>query len=143
MFHALAATLALFVPGVAVAAPYANPELLVETDALARLLGAPGVRIVDLRGDAGRGEAAYRAGHVPGAVYLSSRELDDSRRNAEGLPIRPEKAAALFGGLGIDHDTAVIAYDDAGGLVAARLFFVLEYYGHTRIRLLNGGLAKW
>jgi thiosulfate/3-mercaptopyruvate sulfurtransferase len=37
----------------------------------------------------------------------------------------------------------VIAYDDAGSQLAARLFFVLEYYGHTRIRVLNGGLAKW
>lgn len=46
------------------AAPYANPQLLVETDELARLLGAPGIRIVDLRGDPDRGEAAYRAGHV-------------------------------------------------------------------------------
>src|SRR5262245_9423852 len=127
----------------AAAAPYANPGLLVETDELARLLGAPGVRIVDLRADADRGEAGHRAGHVPGAVYLSARELDDARANAEGFPIRPEKAAALFGGLGINQDTAVVAYDDAGSLLAARLFFVLEYYGHTRTRVLNGGLAKW
>jgi thiosulfate/3-mercaptopyruvate sulfurtransferase len=143
MLRALAATLALLLPAVAAATPYANPGLLVETDELARLLGAPGVRIVDLRGDAGGGGAAYRAGHVPGAVYLSSRELDDARANAEGFPIRPAKAVALFGGLGIDHDTTVIAYDDAGSLAAARLFFVLEYYGHTRTRVLNGGLAKW
>jgi len=72
MLRALAATLALLLPTVAADTPYANPGLLVETDELARLLGAPGVRIVDLRGDAGRGEAAYRAGHVPGAVYLSN-----------------------------------------------------------------------
>src|SRR5262249_58330179 len=115
----------------AAAAPYANPGLLVETDELARLLGAPGVRIVDLRADADRGEAAHRAGHVPGAVYLSARELDDARANAEGFPIRPEKAAALFGGLGINQDTAVVAYDDARSLPAARRFFVLEIYSHT------------
>jgi thiosulfate/3-mercaptopyruvate sulfurtransferase len=140
---ALATTLALLLATGTAAAPYANPGLLVETDELARLLGAPGVRIVDLRGDAGLGEAAYRVGHVPGAVYLSGRDLDDPRANADGFPIRPEKAAALFGGLGIDHDTTVIAYDDAGSQLAARLFFVLEYYGHTRTRVLNGGLRKW
>ena len=133
----------LLLAGPAPAAPYANPRLLIETDELARLAGAPAVRVVDLRGDADTGPAAYRAGHVPGAVYLSPRELDDARANAEGLPIRPEKAARLFGGLGIDHDTTVVAYDDAGSVYAARLFFVLEYYGHGRTRVLNGGLAKW
>jgi thiosulfate/3-mercaptopyruvate sulfurtransferase len=145
---ALLATLALALPAAfaAAAGGYANPQLLVETDELARLLAAgpaPGLRLVDLRRDAERGEAAYRAGHLPGAVYLAARELDDPRANAEGLPIRPEKAAALFGGLGIDEDTTVIAYDDAGSVVAARLYFVLEYFGHARTRVLNGGLTRW
>jgi thiosulfate/3-mercaptopyruvate sulfurtransferase len=135
----LAATLA----AAPAAASYAHPQLLVETGELARLLGAAGIRIVDLRGDPVRGEAAYRAGHVPGAVYLDARRLDDARANSRGFPIWPESAARLFGGLGIDEDTTVVAYDDAGGVLAARLFFVLEYYGHPRIRLLNGGLAKW
>ncbi len=144
LLRALLPALALLLWGTAVpAAPYANPQLLIETDELARTAGVPAVRIVDLRGDPDQGAAAYRAGHIPGAVYLSPKELDDARANAEGLPIRPEKAAALFGGLGIDHDTTVVAYDDGGGTYAARLFFVLEYYGHTRTRLLNGGLAKW
>jgi len=128
----------------AAAGGYANPQLLLDTDELARLLDAPGLRLVDLRRDPDRGEAAYRAGHlVPGAVFVAWGELDDAAANAEGFPIRPERAAILFGRLGIDHDTAVVAYDDAGGLLAARLFFVLEYYGHTRTRLLNGGLGKW
>jgi len=133
----------LLVAMLAGAAPYANPQLLIETDELAQALWAPGVRLVDLRGDAAQGEAAYRAAHIPGAVHLAARELDDAKANAEGLPIRPEMAAALFGRLGIDHDTTVIAYDDVGSVLAARLFFVLEYYGHTRTRLLNGGLGKW
>jgi thiosulfate/3-mercaptopyruvate sulfurtransferase len=144
LLRALLPALALLLwATVAPAAPYANPQLLIETDELARTAAAPAVRIVDLRGDPDQGAAAYRAGHIPDAVYLSPKELDDARANAEGLPIRPEKAAALFGGLGIGHDTTVVAYDDGGGTYAARLFFVLEYYGHTRTRLLNGGLAKW
>jgi thiosulfate/3-mercaptopyruvate sulfurtransferase len=143
---ALVAWLAV-APVAAAAAPgYANPQLLIETDELARLVTArpaPGLRLVDLRRDPERGEAAYRVGHLPGAVYLAARELDDARANAEGLPIRPEKAAALFSALGIDQDTTVVAYDDAGSVVAARLFFVLEFFGHTRTRVLNGGLDKW
>jgi thiosulfate/3-mercaptopyruvate sulfurtransferase len=121
---------------------YANPQLLVETDELARMLGAPGVRVLDLRGGT-IGAIAYRTGHVPGAVYLDWNELDDPAANAEGQPIRPDAAAALFGRLGIDHETTVVAYDTADGMMAARLFFALEYFGHERVRVLNGGLAKW
>jgi thiosulfate/3-mercaptopyruvate sulfurtransferase len=121
---------------------YANPRLLIETDELARMLDAPGVRVLDVR--SGRiGSIAYRTGHVPGAAYLDWNELDDHAANAEGQPIRPEAAAALFGRLGIDHETTVVAYDDAGGVMAARLFFTLEYFGHDRVRVLNGGLGKW
>lgn len=121
---------------------YANPQLLADTEEVARALGTPGVRIVDLRGGT-LGRIAYRTGHLPGAVYLDAGELDDPAANTEGLPIRPEAAAAVFGRLGIDHETTVIAYDDARGMLAARFFFVLEYYGHARVRVMNGGLAKW
>jgi thiosulfate/3-mercaptopyruvate sulfurtransferase len=144
----LAAAVAIVVGVVGTPAPggatgrYANPQLLVETDEVARMLAAPGVRIVDLRSGM-TGGVAYRVGHVPGAAYLDAGELDDPAANAEGFPIRPEAAAALFGRLGIDHETTVVAYDDGGSVLAARFFFVLEYYGHERVRVLNGGLAKW
>jgi thiosulfate/3-mercaptopyruvate sulfurtransferase len=139
----LAAAVAIVVGVVGTPAPggatgrYANPQLLVETGEVARMLAAPGVRIVDLRSGM-TGGVAYRVGHVPGAAYL-----DDPAANAEGFPIHPEVAAALFGRLGIDHETTVVAYDDGGSVLAARFFFVLEYYGHERVRLLNGGLVKW
>jgi len=149
-FHlaVLAAAVAIVVGVAGTSAPsgatgrYANPQLLVETDEVAGMLAAPGVRIVDLRSGM-TGKVAYRVGHVPGAAYLDPGELDDPAANAEGFPIRPEAAAALFGRLGIDHETTVVAYDDGGSVLAARFFFVLEYYGHERVRVLNGGLAKW
>jgi thiosulfate/3-mercaptopyruvate sulfurtransferase len=137
------ALLGLCLGGRAEATGYANPQLLIETGEVARLVDARGVRLVDLRRDPDRGEASYRAGHLPAAVFLPWRELDDAQANTEGWPIRPEAATALFGRLGIDHDTQVVAYDDAGSVLAARLFFVLEYFGHQQVRVLNGGLAKW
>jgi thiosulfate/3-mercaptopyruvate sulfurtransferase len=143
LLAALMATAALADPRPSHAAGrYANPQLLIETDELGRMLGAPGVRILDVRSGT-MGAIAYRTGHVPGAAYLDWNELDDQAANAAGQPIRPEAAAALFGRLGIDHETTVVAYDDAGGLMAARLFFTLEYFGHERVRVLNGGLGKW
>jgi len=140
---ALLVLLLAWTAGAAYAAGYANPQLLIETDELAKLLDDPGVRIVDLRGDLAGGEAAYRKGHIKNAVFLSWRELDSVEANRQGYPIPPEQAEALFGRLGIDHDTRVVAYDDAGGLFAARLFYVLEFFGHDRVRVLNGGLGKW
>ena len=69
------ATADLPTPGIA-GGKYANPQLLVETDELARMVGAPGVRIVDVRSGM-RGSVSYRVGHVPGAVLLDASELDD------------------------------------------------------------------
>jgi thiosulfate/3-mercaptopyruvate sulfurtransferase len=136
------ATGALLGDGAAGASRYANPQLLVETDEVAKMLGSPGVRIVDLRSGV-TGGLAYRTGHVPGAVHLDAGELDDPAANADGFPIKPDAASALFGRLGIDQDTTVVAYDEGGSMLAARLFFVLEYFGHQHVRVLNGGLAKW
>ncbi len=63
------------VPG-AGAGRYANPQLLIETDEVVRMLGASGVRFVDVRSGM-MGGVAYRVGHVPGAVHLDAGELDD------------------------------------------------------------------
>src|SRR3989304_6461562 len=43
----------------------------------------------------------------------------------------------------MDENAGVVAYDDGGGLWPARLFFVLEFFGHKNVAVLNGGLTKW
>lgn len=121
------------------AAPqYANPQLLTETSDLAKQVGAPDLRIVDTRA-----AEEYDKGHIPGAVNIPFRSLDDLEANKAGLPIPPEKAVKLFGEAGIDRGTRVVAYDADGGLFAARLFYVLEFFGHDKVQVLNGGLRKW
>lgn len=115
---------------------YARPELLAETDWLAQHLNDPGVRIVDMR----TGEA-YRQGHLPGAVHLERRALKDADNDVYVIP--PAKLAPLMSALGIDNDTTVVGYDDQGGLGPARLWWVLDYYGHTQAKILNGGWHKW
>jgi thiosulfate/3-mercaptopyruvate sulfurtransferase len=96
--------------------------------------------------DGRSGLAAYEAGHIPGAVYvdldtvLSEPHTDDSR-GRHPVP-SPERFATGLAELGIgDHDT-VIAYDDAGGVIAARLVWLLRTIGHEAA-LLDGGLAAW
>jgi thiosulfate/3-mercaptopyruvate sulfurtransferase len=115
---------------------YARPELLAETDWLATQLGQPKLRIVDLRS-----VEAYRQGHIPGAVQLDGSRLKDPDEKL--YVTRPDTFARMMGEMGIDDTVTVVAYDDQGGLWAARLWWVLDYYGHTKARVLNGGWKKW
>ena len=96
--------------------------------------------------DGRSGRAAYAAGHIPGAVFV---DLDTalSRHEAPALAGRhplaePEDFAAAMAALGIGDDDTVIAYDDAGGVIAARLVWMLRAIGHEAA-LLDGGLAAW
>lgn len=115
---------------------YARPELLAETDWLAQRLNDSHLRIVDLRS-----EEAYRQGHIPSAVHLSPKRLKDP--DNEVYVIAPDSFAKLMGDRGISHDVTVVGYDDQGGLFAARLWWVLDYYGHAKAKVLNGGWNKW
>ena len=122
-----------------------DTQALVDSNWLARQ--PPGsVRVVDLRW-ALSGTAAlekYRAGHVPGAVYLDM-ERDLSRRGGPGrhpFP-EPEELARVLGRIGVAPGTHVVVYDDGGGSIAARLWFMLRVHGHERASVLDGGYAAW
>lgn len=95
-------------------------------------------RLVDMRE-----EEAYLKGHMPGAVRLSVRELDSLEANRAGMPIPIDKAKELFVRLGIDKNTIVVGYDDVNNRSAARLFYVLEFFGHKNVRVLDGGIKRW
>jgi len=95
-------------------------------------------RIVDVRE-----EEPYLKGHIPGAVRVSTRELDDLASNRAGMPVPMDKAKALFARLGIDKNTVVVGYDDVNNRSAARLFYFLEFFGHDKVRVLDGGFKRW
>jgi thiosulfate/3-mercaptopyruvate sulfurtransferase len=120
------------------AAPgYARPELLVETDWVADHARDPKVRIVDVRS-----AAAYSAGHLPGAVRLEEGPLRNPEDRLTYLP-KPETLVGLLRQAGITNETRVVVYDDQGGRMAARLWYVLNAFGHERVSLVNGGWNKW
>lgn len=105
--------------------------------------------IVDCRHDLARpqwGAEAYAAGHIPGAVLahldrdLSSPVTPSSGRHP--LP-DPDRLAATLGGWGIDRSVQVVAYDQSSGAIAARLWWLLRFFGHDRAAVLNGGFAAW
>jgi thiosulfate/3-mercaptopyruvate sulfurtransferase len=113
------------------------------------LAGLNAAVIVDCRFnlmDTARGEAAYVAGHIPGAVYAHlDRDLSNPPTTDHGrhpLP-PPARLCEVFGRLGIGHGVQVVAYDDASGMMAARLWWMLRYMGHDAVAVLDGGLAAW
>lgn len=122
---------------------------LVSAQTLARHLDDPAWVVVDCRfslADPSAGERAYAEGHIPGARYahldrdLSSHITPTSGRHP--LPDPPGLAARL-GAWGIDSRTQVVAYDDAGGAFAARLWWLLRWLGHGAAAVLDGGIAAW
>jgi thiosulfate/3-mercaptopyruvate sulfurtransferase len=125
---------------------------LVTTEWLSHHLGDPALRIADVRwylDPSRKGREAYSAGHIPGAVFLDV-EADLSapgggRGRAVGRHPWPsvEQVSRIMGGAGIGRGTRVVAYDDQGGAVAARLWYLLRAHGHEDAAVLDGGIVKW
>jgi len=122
--------------GMQAPAGYARPELLVDTAWLAAHVNDADIRIVDLR-TRGYGEA-----HIPQAVFVDNNWIRNPKAPPTFLPT-PAEFEALMSTLGISNSTRVIAYDDRGGLYAARLWWILNHYGHANAALLDGGWNKW
>jgi thiosulfate/3-mercaptopyruvate sulfurtransferase len=120
--------------------------LIAATDLLSEL-DDDAMRIVDCRWYLGRpddGAAAYAAGHIPGAEYADL-ESDLSGPGTGGrhpLP-SPEDFDATLRRWGIETHSKVVVYDDRGGAIAARLWWMLTQQGHTDTFLLDGGLHAW
>ncbi|MCC6382255.1 MAG: sulfurtransferase [Dehalococcoidia bacterium] len=121
---------------------YARPELLAEPEWLADHAGDPDVRLIDCAV-----LEAYRRAHIPTAVHLPVHyyiKEDDPAGSDHGLLVMPPaRFEELMGQLGVGPETTVVTYDDNNALVAARLWWVLNYYGHTRAKVLNGGWHRW
>ena len=118
-------------------ADYAHPDLIVDTAWLADHLSDPNVRVIEMNQDS----APFADGHIPGAVVSPDWQIKGSENKRLVAP--PDEAKAWFESVGISDDTLVIGYDRARNRDAARLWWVLNYYGHSNVKVLNGGWAKW
>lgn len=117
---------------------YPNAQLLVETQELAARLSDPDLRLLDARLP-----NEYRESHLPGAVNLPALATDDLDANRLGFPLPLDWAQRLFRAAGIRAASRIVIYDDQGIPLAARLFYVLEFFGHSHLQVLNGGFRKW
>ncbi len=123
---------------------YPNPDILAGTDWLAEHIGDPDLLVVDCDEF-----PAFMRLHIDGAAGLRThhyfKTADDSA-SGPGIGTHimdAERFAETMSQHGIGNDTQVVAYDNMGGLYAARLWWALDYHGHTKCRVLNGGFRKW
>jgi thiosulfate/3-mercaptopyruvate sulfurtransferase len=116
------------------AGDYPNGELLVEPSDLSKETGQSGLITLDVRP-----KAAYEAGHVPGADWIDVGQWSKSFEDGKD-PVAWSKRIAE---LGITSDSTVVVYDDGNSKDAARVWWLLRYWGVENAKLLNGGWAAW
>jgi thiosulfate/3-mercaptopyruvate sulfurtransferase len=116
---------------------FVHPEVLVSTDWVGQHLQDENVRFVEVDVDT----TAYDSGHLPGAAGWNwKRDLQDAPSRDV---VDQESFAALLGRSAIRNDTTIILYGDNNNWFAAYAFWLLKYYGHTDVRLMDGGRKKW
>lgn len=122
---------------------------IVQLEWLAQRLGDPEVVVADCRftlGKPNEGREAYQSGHIPGAVFFDLEEdMSGSVGEHGGRHPLPDLGpfTQKLGRNGIGGDTIVVAYDDQGGTVAARLWWMLQFLGHDRVYVLDRGFSGW
>jgi len=125
------------------------PDVLVTAADLARALAGPTPpRLLDVRWSLGGppGVDAYRAGHLPGAVYVDlDTELAAPPSAAAGRHPLPDVADLLAAARrwGLRDGEPVVVYDDSGATSAARAWWLLRWAGVADVRILDGGLPAW
>lgn len=103
------------------------------------------VRVIDFRwylqGRDGRAE--YAKGHVPGAVFVDLEAVTGKKGGGRHPLPTADRFEEEMRKAGVSGTTRVVVYDDAGASVAARLWFLLGYFGHDAQAVLDGGLGAW
>jgi len=127
-----------------------NHATIISCAELATNLQDPDWVVVDVRfslNDPGRGYRDYLIAHIPGAVYA---HLDDDlsapiiKGKTGRHPLPPvDVMAGRLGAWGIDDRVQVVAYDDSGGAMASRLWWMLRWLGHDAVAVLDGGFPQW
>lgn len=120
-------------------------------DELHEMPAGAALRVADVRwylNQPGSGRAAHNGGHIPGAVFVDL-DVDLSDLDGLGAPGRhplpsPQEFARRIGELGFGSDDFIVAYDDLGGAIAARMWWMLDNLGHRGgVAILDGGIQAW
>lgn len=120
----------------AAALGYTHPEQLVDTAWVAAHARDANVRVLDVR------RSGYQEGHIPDSLWLDPESIRDAG-NVPSFMLSAEAFGQAMGRLGISNRTRVILYDDRGGLLASRVWWILNAYGHSNVALVDGGWVQW
>lgn len=107
------------------------------------------IKIIDCRfalGDPDLGRQQYQTSHIPGAEYLDLNQDLSSPAQIHGgrHPLPDDRVlGSKLAAMGINSDTLIVAYDDSRFAFAARLWWLLRYYGHNQVAILDGGYGNW
>ncbi len=123
--------------GMSVASGYAHPEVLVETDWVAQHLNDSNIRLIEADEDV----LLYEVGHLPGAVKLDWHVDVQDKVNRDF--VNQQEFEQLMSHWGITNDTTIILYGDKNNWYACYSFWLFSMYGHTKMKIMNGGRTKW
>lgn len=113
-------------------------DFLVSTKWLEDNLDNPEIRIVDMRQS-----QKYWNGHVRNAINIQLADIAKAIGNLPCMCISEEEISNILGSRGINNQHTIVAYDDDFGGTAARLFWTLEYFGHSKVKIFEGNIDRW
>ncbi|MBL4604098.1 MAG: sulfurtransferase [Flavobacteriaceae bacterium] len=111
---------------------------LIEINDFAKIATNPNVKIIDFRKP-----TLYNKEHIPNALNIWRSDIENKEYPYGGMMATKKTLEQLFNQLGITNSDMLIVYDDNGMCDAARLWWVLQNYDYTNIKLLNGGFSEW
>ncbi|MFB5631168.1 MAG: sulfurtransferase [Nitrosopumilaceae archaeon] len=112
--------------------------MLISTDELKKILNSSDLLLIDTRSF-----KEYSQGHIPGAVNLdlfSFHWIDTSKEGLESFNAQTQRILSF---VGVTSEKMVIFYDDISGMLAARGVWILMYFSHPKVMMLDGGIKKW
>lgn len=117
---------------------FPNPQFMVDLDWLQAHLRDPRLRLLDARS-----AHDYAAGHLPAATNVDVYAIRTEDTGPSGVAAWEAEQVAAFRAAGVDNDAIVVAYDEHSLTNAARAVWALDYLGHPRAQLLDGGMGAW
>jgi len=111
---------------------------LIECTELSQKYSREDYKVIDLRKP-----EKYKQGHIPNAINIWRTDIVNSEKDYGGMMAKRAVIESLLGKLGIKNGDQIIIYDDKGLCDAARLWWILDFYGYSKVKLLNGGFTKW
>ena len=112
--------------------------MLITCIELEKILNDPDLILIDTRS-----YKEYSEGHIPGAVNLdlfAFHWIDTSKEGLESFNVQTQKILSF---IGVTNEKKVIFYDDISGMLAARGVWLLMYFSHPQVMMLDGGITKW